>query len=117
MTIEEQLFAALAPLVGNRAYPLHAPDAVARPYIVFSTISGVGSYTLGKHSNVATRTRVEVNLYDDDSKPYTGFDSLSKQVAAAVEAIGGQLTDSGRERESETRLRRSRQDFYLWDRT
>ena len=40
MTLDEVIYATLAPLVGGRVYPDVAPEEVGKPYIVYQQVGG-----------------------------------------------------------------------------
>jgi hypothetical protein len=63
MTIQEQLFALLrnATAALDRVYPLIAPDAVARPYVIFQRISASTENILSGSSGLIN-TRIQVDV-------------------------------------------------------
>lgn len=115
MNLETRIYNAIRALVSDRVYPLHAPDDVARPYILVAPITTTGSYTLSQVGN-NDRRRVQLDLYADSSADYDDFDALAKTVRFSLEAIGARLNDEGRDFEKDTGLYRARMDFYIWHR-
>jgi len=114
-SLEARIYAAVQALVDGRAYPELAPPEVARPYIVFGSVSTGSSYTLARVGNT-DRRRMQIDVYDDAGKSFEAFDQLAREVRFALESAGGRLQDGETGREPGTDLRRARLDIAFWHR-
>lgn len=115
MTVETHLFAALAPLVGDRVYPDIAEEGSALPRIVYQQVGGVRPLfqegTLPDRENC----RMQIVVWAERRLDAT---ALGKQIEEAliaapglqVEPLGGRVS----RHDEETDLRGSQQDFSIW---
>lgn len=112
MSVEDSIYQALAPLVGNRVYRMVARDAPQRPYMTFQQVGGSPVNYMESKRPSKTRGRFQVNVWADD---LDGAVALARQAEALlVESITlrgfvetGQVTTY----ESDTDLFGVRQDF------
>ncbi|SFB02710.1 Protein of unknown function [Collimonas sp. OK607] len=81
MTIQEQLFALLsnATPAAERVYPLIAPDAVARPYVIFQRVSANTENILYGSSGLIN-TRIQLDVY---ATTY----AQAQDIAAAIDGL------------------------------
>jgi hypothetical protein len=114
MSIQQQLFALLsgATAAGIRVYPLTAPAAVVKPYIVYQRISYNSENVLDGSSGLAN-TKMQIDVYD---LTYGGVVALSAQVDAlmsswAVQNVSNNATDLY---ESDVMLHRMTCDYSIW---
>ena len=117
MSIQQQLYALLsgATAAGIRVYPLTAPAAVVKPYIVYQRISYNSENVMSGSSGLA-HTTVQIDVYD---LTYGGVVALSAQVDALmsgwlVQNVSGNATDLY---ESDVMLHRMTCDYSIWHST
>ena len=115
MSADTLIFAALKALVGNRVYPLLAPEDVARPYIVYQQVGGQSLNFLDATVPSKKNARIQVAIWGDTRADVA---ELAGQVEDTLRlAAGLQTTVLGQPVASvdpDTRLHGSRQDFSLW---
>jgi len=80
--IQEQVYAALSPLVSGRVYPSVAPNNVTAPYIVYFRVASTPENTLADGQPIQ-QTRLQVDVYD---KTYLGPQTLAEQAKPALTA-------------------------------
>ena len=114
MTLEQTIFAALAPLVANRVYAStfpQKPEVPITPAILFTFISDTPIQDIcGDDAENTSDTRVQVDVYSTD------FDSaraLRLQVLAAMAAVTPPTRNEGgfSTYEPELKLHRCSMDF------
>lgn len=88
----------------------NAPQDTSKPYIVYSSISGVPENTLSETPNV-DKFSIQVDCYHQTD---SGVQSLATAVRDALEVIGYMSNIPIDERESETKLFRVVMDFDIW---
>ena len=115
MSVEDTVFDTLKGLVGNRVYPDIAPDAVARPYIVYQFVGGVALNFVEPTIPSKKNTRVQVAIWGDTR---AAVSALAIQVEDAMRVVAAlQTTVIGAPvsvYEPDTKLRGSMQDFSVW---
>lgn len=115
MTIEEQVAAALSPLVGGQVFPDVAPEKTQAPYITYQAVGGAPlNYITGEDPGRAN-TRMQVNVW---AATRIDASQLGVQVEAAIRAAGDLqpevLTGRVSTYDPEKKLRGTMQDFSLW---
>jgi hypothetical protein len=78
-------YAGLIPLVGDRIYPLVAPQSVQAPYCTYQKISSGRQYSHSGFSNLS-RPRMQVSCF---APTYLQAKAVAIQVIAAIEAWPG----------------------------
>lgn len=61
--IESDLYAKLAPLVGNRVYPDVAPEGTVKPFITYQQKGGSPVNFLGPESSDKKNARFQINVW------------------------------------------------------
>lgn len=97
---------------GIRVYPLSAPDATARPYIIFQRITSNDENVLAGSSGLVN-TRMQVDCYADT---YASVINLAAQVDALFNAWVTQNVSLGAQDlyESDVKLYRIQADYSIW---
>lgn len=122
--IEEDLyshlstFTGLTALVGDRVYPVTAPQTVQAPFCVFFKVSDARIYSHQGFSGLE-RVRVQISCY---AETYLEAKQVAEQVTAAMEAwlaANVKVQASFQENEldmydSETGLYHVPVDFFIW---
>ena len=70
-------------LVGNKIYPIEAPQTIAFPYIVFQAISNMPTNTKSGVSSM-DKTRIQVTIV---AKKQSEIDSIGAAVRSALDFI------------------------------
>lgn len=89
--VEEALYfllvhdASLSAFVGNRVYPLVAPNYVETPYIAYKRVSGPRWRSISGPSGVA-QPRIQIDVYD---LTYAGAKATAKAVRKALDGYRG----------------------------
>ena len=78
-------YAGLAALVGDRIYPVTAPQNVALPYCVYMRVSNVREYSHAGYSTLH-RARMQVTCF---AESYAQVKQTAAKVIAALEAWPG----------------------------
>jgi hypothetical protein len=115
MTVESDLYAALAPMFGNRVYPDTAPDNAAAPYMTYQQVGGksvsfLESGVVGKRNglfqiNIWGKTRMDVAAL---SRAVS--DALVTNTALRATPMGEPIA----EYEELVNLYGASQDFSIW---
>ncbi|RZI62330.1 MAG: DUF3168 domain-containing protein [Rubrivivax sp.] len=63
MTLEEQIFALLGPLVGGRVFPDMAPVETPKPYVTYQVIPGASTRWLDGTAADKVRSTVQINVW------------------------------------------------------
>lgn len=65
MSLQEDLFTLAAPIFSSRVYPNVAPEAVARPYMTYTRITGLEETTLDGNGGVNNlrNTRLQLDVW------------------------------------------------------
>lgn len=58
---------AISDVVGDRIYPIQAPQNTVRPYVVFVILAGVGEYDHTHAKSVVRRVRVQFECWADST--------------------------------------------------
>ena len=97
---------------GIRVYPLVAPDAVVRPYIVFQRITANDENVLAGSSTLFN-TRMQIDCYADT---YAGVINLAAQIDALMNTWVNQNVSLGAQDlyESDVKLYRIQVDYSIW---
>ena len=115
MTVEENIYASIKGLCGNRAYPDVAPANTTKPYVTYSQIGGepfshLANTVPGKQNgrfqfNVwgATRAECSVLIAQIETAMVTSTLFQARPIGAPVSAY-----------DSDMDLRCSMQDFSVW---
>ena len=84
MTVQEQLLTLLtgATAAGARVYPMTAPDAVAKPYVIYQRISSNVESVMAGTSGL-TNTRVQIDVY---ARTYAEATGIAAQIASLMSA-------------------------------
>jgi len=112
MSIEGDIQALLAALVSGRAYPLVAPDPVAKPYTVFQVIVETPQNNLDGASGLSNR-RFQIDHY---ATSYGAVKTLaeSTKTAMAGASFKSLHLSSIDFYENDTQLYRIMMDFSVW---
>lgn len=78
--IHERLFTLLHALVGDRMYPVVAPEAVVSPFIVYTRIPSPSNAALDGRDPIIN-TRIQIDCYDTNFK---NLQLLAGQVREAL---------------------------------
>lgn len=120
--IEETLYsylsghAGLSALVGNRIYPVVAPQGVTKPYCVCKKVSNARQYAMGGIV-AAQRHRFQVSCF---GTTYSSAKNVAAQVTAALEAwkaaevLAAFAINEIDMYEQDTGLYHIPVDFYIW---
>lgn len=120
--VEELLYsclkncAGLSALVGDRIYPVRAPQGVTAPFCVYTKISNNRQYAMGGYANVQ-RHRFQVSCY---GATYSSAKNVAAQVTAALEAwVANEIKAAFAINEidmyeKDTGLYHIPVDFYIW---
>jgi len=87
MTIEESIYEALNPLVGNRVFPDFAPLGTARPFITFEQVGGDALSYLNGTLPDKKNGRFEIGVYADSRASCAAVALLVESVMAAATAF------------------------------
>jgi hypothetical protein len=68
-------------LVGNRIFPIIANDEAQTPYIVYSLVSDVPSYTLSGNTQTSSK-RVQISIYCEN---YAVLENIAKVVSDVLD--------------------------------
>lgn len=115
MSIEDQLFAALAPLVGDRVYPDVADEGSELPRIVYQQVGGVRPLFQEGTTPDYENCRMQIVVWAERRLEATALgkqieDALLAATALQVEPLGGRVS----RHDDDTDLRGSQQDFSIW---
>jgi hypothetical protein len=114
--IEKDIFDELKSLVGNRVYPLVAPQNVTLPFIIYTRISNTPQNVIEGGSTI-DQVRIQVDTY---ASTYDGVKTTSLQVRDAMISSSAFKASMQMEQdffETEVDYYRVSQDFYVWERT
>lgn len=125
MTIESAIYsrlsgdAAVAALAGTRIYPVQAPPAAARPYVVYLLVAAARDRTFAGPSGLVD-PRYQFDCYADDADTAA---ALARAVRAALDGWrgrvgldrveGGNVFNEFEAFEPDTRLHRRTLEAYL----
>jgi hypothetical protein len=109
LSLESDLFDALKGLVGNRVYPDIAPQAVARPYIVYQQVGGRGVNFVDPTVPSKKNARIQVAAWADTR---AAASALGRQIEDTLRG-GRQITKSDSYLTPANKLRRWTARFYL----
>ncbi len=79
---------ALMTLVGDKIYPLRAPQNVKPPFVLYQRISAPRLRSISGGSRMAN-PRIQVDVY---AASYSGAKALAKQVRCALDNFRGDIT-------------------------
>lgn len=106
--------AGLAALVGDRIYPVIAPDEVDKPYLVYHVIGGIPLVSFSG-VNVIKNERIQVTAW---ARTYAEIRAIHEQVRAALLASAilsiVPLDDGIDDYEQDTKLYGIRSDYSVW---
>ena len=97
---------------GTRIFPMTAPDAVVRPYLVYQRITANDENVLNGTSGLYN-TRLQIDCYADT---YAGVNALAAQVDALMVAWVIQNVSLGQQDlyEQDVKLYRIQVDYSIW---
>lgn len=115
MSIDAQIFTALALLVADRVYPDVAPEGTVRPYLTYQQVGGKAlNYVEGSIPG-KRNARIQINAWADAR---LAASELSEQAEDALRLVPGLQAEVLGARvsifEEDTKLRGARQDFSVW---
>lgn len=115
MSVEDDIFTALSPLVSDRVYPDVAPADAERPYIVYQEISGEAPTFLERSMPSKKNGRFQVVVWSTTRKQAAAIglqieEAMTLATSFQAKPIGGRSAAY----EEDTQLRGSRQDFTVW---
>ncbi|MGJ7497462.1 DUF3168 domain-containing protein [Variovorax sp. RT4R15] len=115
MSLESDLFNTLKTLVSNRVYPDVAPLGVVKPYMTYQQVGGDAPTFLEAAVPSKRNGRMQINVW---STTRGEANSLALQVEAALVAAtvfqAKPLVAFVSDKEDETNLFGTRQDFSIW---
>lgn len=115
MSLEPQIFAAIAGLVADRVYPDIAPEKTQLPYITYQQVGGDAVNYTDKTVPNSRNARVQVNVW---AATRLAASALADQVEDALRVVTSFDTEVLGARvsvyEQDTKLRGARQDFSVW---
>lgn len=116
MSIESELFTALSSLVSGRVYPDEAPSGAVAPYIVYQQVGGVAPTFLESAVPSIRNARMQVAVWaatraSSSALSLSVHDALISCATFQARPIGGMIAN----RDPNTLLYGSRQDFGIWD--
>jgi len=115
MSIESDLYAALAPLVAGRVYPLRADPETARPFITYQQVGGrsvafLESGVVGKRNG-----RFQFNAWAEDFQEVANLmRSISDTLVANTTLRAFPLGEPVTTFEDEVALFGAQLDFSIW---
>lgn len=112
MTLEEQVYAILAPLTVGGAWPLVAAQGVAVPYIIYSDVISATENTLQGATDLQN-SRMQLDGY---AGSYAAMKALGRVIDTAMASsslINVKLSEQNFF-EADTRLYRVSLDYSLW---
>lgn len=115
MSIESQIFDALKGLVANRVYPDFAPEAVARPYIVYQQVGGEAVNFLDPTAPSKKNGRWQISVWATSREQAATLarqieDLLRLTVALQATVLGAPIASY----DPDTKLKGTHQDFSFW---
>jgi len=106
----------LVALIGDRIYPVEAPQGEKRQYCVYEQVSGGRRYSHSGYSNLQ-RPRMQVSCY---AETYEAAKDIAAQVTAALESWFTLKTGGNRQQneidmiDPATGLKVVVVDFFIW---
>lgn len=112
MTLEEQLYAVLAPLASGGAWPLVAAQGTAAPFIVYGDVISTTENSL-QGASALQNTRMQIDGYHTT---YAAMKALGLAIDAAMAASALTKVKLSEQVffEADTRLYRISLDYSLW---
>jgi hypothetical protein len=121
MSVEEKIFSLLTTsttitaTMGNRVYPVRAPQNVASPYAVYQRISGGQQNGLSGYLTLEN-PRIQIDVYSTSySQVKTLSESVQTQMATST-AFKNTLINDSDLFEDELNVYRITMDFSCWNR-
>lgn len=114
MSIQTELRALLGPLVGDRVYPVVAPESPTAPYATYQRVAAVPQNVMaGNGGESLTNTRLQIDVY---ATTYGEAQAKAEAIKAALRGWAVQnVTNSEQDLyESDVKLHRVMIDISIW---
>lgn len=116
MSAEATIYTTLAPLVGNRVFPLVAPEGTQLPFIVYQRVSGEAAQFMDGSLPNRENGRFQISVWSATASQSTDISKQAETALCAQQATLQTTVLSGRSAmyDPDTGTYGSMQDFSLW---
>jgi hypothetical protein len=115
MTVEADIFTILAPLVGNRVFPVVAPFNTPRPYVTFQQIGGQPLVFLGREVPSKKNGLFQINVWADTRAEAISVQMHIDQVMRAATVFRAEpVSEPIAHYDQDIERRGTSQDFSIW---